>query len=102
MQGKDAWRWLSYGDTRPGHSVEPFFLLPKRCILNMFLRISSVVSCVLRVTSDWLRLLWDLRIAKIYPLDAMFDVPDDVPEDIKSNKRRLVIANRTGDSKMGK
>ena len=27
------------------------------------------------------------RIAKIYPLDAMFDIPDDVPEDIKSNKR---------------
>lgn len=28
-----------------------------------------------------------LRIAKIYPLDAMFDVPEDVPDDIKSNKR---------------
>jgi len=28
-----------------------------------------------------------LNIEKIYPLDAMFDVPEDVPEDIKTNKR---------------
>lgn len=26
-------------------------------------------------------------IEKIYPLDAVFDTPDDVPEDIKTNKR---------------
>jgi enoyl-[acyl-carrier protein] reductase I len=26
-------------------------------------------------------------IAKVYPLDAVFDVPEDVPEEIKSNKR---------------
>ncbi|CAM6101349.1 unnamed protein product [Calypogeia fissa] len=27
------------------------------------------------------------EIAKIYPLDAVFDTPEDVPEDIKNNKR---------------
>ena len=28
-----------------------------------------------------------MDIAKIYPLDAVFDTPDDVPEDVKANKR---------------
>lgn len=28
-----------------------------------------------------------MEIAKVYPLDAVFDTPDDVPEDIKTNKR---------------
>lgn len=28
-----------------------------------------------------------LEFAKIYPLDASFDTPDDVPEDVKENKR---------------
>jgi enoyl-[acyl-carrier protein] reductase I len=28
-----------------------------------------------------------MDIAKIYPLDAVFDTPDDVPDDIKNNKR---------------
>merc|ERR1719311_1918886 len=28
-----------------------------------------------------------MEIAKIYPLDAMYDSPDDVPEDVKTNKR---------------
>eukprot|EP00252_Welwitschia_mirabilis_P018249 TRINITY_DN40558_c0_g1_i1.p1 TRINITY_DN40558_c0_g1~~TRINITY_DN40558_c0_g1_i1.p1 ORF type:complete len:395 (-),score=86.62 TRINITY_DN40558_c0_g1_i1:290-1474(-) len=28
-----------------------------------------------------------MEISKIYPLDASFDTPDDVPEDIKKNKR---------------
>lgn len=28
-----------------------------------------------------------MTIEKIYPLDAVFDTPDDVPEDIKNNKR---------------
>merc|ERR1719362_2771106 len=28
-----------------------------------------------------------LNIEKIYPLDAVFDTPEDVPEDIKTNKR---------------
>jgi hypothetical protein len=27
------------------------------------------------------------EIAKVYPLDAVFDTPEDVPEDIKANKR---------------
>lgn len=33
----------------------------------------------------------EARIAKIYPLDAMFDVPEDVPDDIKSNKRDTLM-----------
>lgn len=28
-----------------------------------------------------------MEIAKVYPLDASFDVPEDVPEEIKNNKR---------------
>jgi enoyl-[acyl-carrier protein] reductase I len=28
-----------------------------------------------------------MKIAKIYPLDATFDTPDDVPQEIKENKR---------------
>merc|ERR1711935_1264625 len=28
-----------------------------------------------------------MEIAKIYPLDAVFDTPDDVPDEIKENKR---------------
>ena len=28
-----------------------------------------------------------MQIAKIYPLDAVFDTPADVPEDVKTNKR---------------
>lgn len=28
-----------------------------------------------------------MTIDKVYPLDAVFDEPDDVPEDVKSNKR---------------
>jgi enoyl-[acyl-carrier protein] reductase I len=28
-----------------------------------------------------------MQIAKVYPLDAVFDSPDDVPEEIKTNKR---------------
>jgi len=30
-----------------------------------------------------------MEITKVYPLDAVFDNPDDVPEDIKSNKRYM-------------
>jgi len=29
----------------------------------------------------------NMEIAKVYPLDAVFDTPDDVPEEIKNNKR---------------
>jgi enoyl-[acyl-carrier protein] reductase I len=39
---------------------------------------------------DSSRLLSDgslLEFAKIYPLDAMFDTPEDVPEEIRENKR---------------
>ena len=28
-----------------------------------------------------------MEIAKVYPLDAVFDTPEDIPEDVKSNKR---------------
>jgi len=30
-----------------------------------------------------------MEFAKIYPLDAMFDTPEDVPEDVRNNKRYL-------------
>src|SRR4051812_2850963 len=39
---------------------------------------------------DSSRLLSDgslMEFAKIYPLDAVFDSPDDVPEEIRENKR---------------
>merc|ERR1711966_495765 len=29
----------------------------------------------------------DMKIAKVYPLDAMFSTPDEIPDDIKNNKR---------------
>ena len=29
----------------------------------------------------------DMKIAKVYPLDAMFTTPDEIPDDIKNNKR---------------
>ncbi|KAI2505707.1 enoyl-(acyl carrier protein) reductase [Fragilaria crotonensis] len=34
-------------------------------------------------------------IDKIYPLDAVFDTPDDVPEEIKSNKRYAGLSGYT-------
>ena len=34
-------------------------------------------------------------IEKVYPLDAVFDVPDDVPEEIKSNKRYAGLSGYT-------
>jgi len=36
-----------------------------------------------------------MEIAKIYPLDAAFDVPEDVPEDIKTNKRYAGVEGYT-------
>ncbi|XP_010557665.1 PREDICTED: enoyl-[acyl-carrier-protein] reductase [NADH], chloroplastic-like [Tarenaya hassleriana] len=36
-----------------------------------------------------------MEIKKVYPLDAVFDNPDDVPEDIKTNKRYAGSANWT-------
>jgi enoyl-[acyl-carrier protein] reductase I len=36
-----------------------------------------------------------MEIAKVYPLDAVFDEPDDVPEDVKSNKRYAGIDGYT-------
>ncbi|CAN6586543.1 unnamed protein product [Malus baccata var. baccata] len=36
-----------------------------------------------------------MEITKVYPLDAVFDSPDDVPEDIKTNKRYLGSSNWT-------
>jgi len=32
-----------------------------------------------------------MEIAKIYPLDAAFDTPEDVPEDVKTNKRYVGV-----------
>lgn len=36
-----------------------------------------------------------MQISKIYPLDATFETPDDVPEDIKENKRYKEVAGYT-------
>ncbi|XP_051118438.1 enoyl-[acyl-carrier-protein] reductase [NADH], chloroplastic [Andrographis paniculata] len=36
-----------------------------------------------------------MEITKVYPLDAVFDNPDDVPEDIKTNKRYAGSSNWT-------
>ncbi|XP_022754319.1 enoyl-[acyl-carrier-protein] reductase [NADH], chloroplastic [Durio zibethinus] len=47
---------------------------------------------------DESRLLPDgslMEITKVYPLDAVFDNPDDVPEDIKTNKRYAGSSNWT-------
>ena len=34
-----------------------------------------------------------MEIAKIYPLDAVFDVPEDVPDEVKENKRYATAAS---------
>ncbi|CAN6483678.1 unnamed protein product [Victoria cruziana] len=47
---------------------------------------------------DESRLLPDgslMEIAKVYPLDAVYDCPEDVPEDVKSNKRYAGSSNWT-------
>ncbi|WCJ34001.1 Enoyl-[acyl-carrier-protein] reductase [NADH] chloroplastic [Euphorbia peplus] len=36
-----------------------------------------------------------MEITKVYPMDAVFDTPDDVPEDIKTNKRYAGASNWT-------
>ncbi|KAH0971939.1 hypothetical protein GBA52_024095 [Prunus armeniaca] len=36
-----------------------------------------------------------MEITKVYPLDAVYDDPEDVPEDVKSNKRYLGSSNWT-------
>ncbi|KAL2940742.1 Enoyl-[acyl-carrier-protein] reductase [NADH] chloroplastic [Bienertia sinuspersici] len=36
-----------------------------------------------------------MEITKVYPLDAVFDSPEDVPEDIKANKRYAGSSNWT-------
>ncbi|KAL1554594.1 enoyl-[acyl-carrier-protein] reductase [NADH] 1, chloroplastic-like [Salvia divinorum] len=36
-----------------------------------------------------------MEIAKVYPLDAVFDSPEDVPEEIKANKRYAGSSNWT-------
>ncbi|CAN4118423.1 unnamed protein product [Withania somnifera] len=36
-----------------------------------------------------------MEIAKVYPLDAVFDSPEDVPEDVKTNKRYTGCSNWT-------
>ncbi|EPS59452.1 hypothetical protein M569_15354, partial [Genlisea aurea] len=36
-----------------------------------------------------------MNITKVYPLDAVFDSPEDVPEDVKSNKRYAGSTNWT-------
>ncbi|MEG0036697.1 MAG: enoyl-[acyl-carrier-protein] reductase [Victivallaceae bacterium] len=36
-----------------------------------------------------------MNFAKIYPLDASFDVPEDIPEEVKENKRYKEVAGYT-------
>ncbi|CAK9148469.1 unnamed protein product [Ilex paraguariensis] len=36
-----------------------------------------------------------MEITKVYPLDAVYDCPEDVPEDVKANKRYAGSANWT-------
>ncbi|XP_078432572.1 NAD(P)-binding Rossmann-fold superfamily protein [Wolffia australiana] len=36
-----------------------------------------------------------MEIAKVYPLDAVYDSPEDVPEDVKANKRYAGASNWT-------
>ncbi|GLJ51700.1 hypothetical protein SUGI_1098810 [Cryptomeria japonica] len=36
-----------------------------------------------------------MEISKIYPMDAIYDTPEDVPEDVKSNKRYAGASNWT-------
>ncbi|KAL5201167.1 hypothetical protein ABZP36_035521 [Zizania latifolia] len=36
-----------------------------------------------------------MEITKVYPLDAVFDSPDDVPDDVKANKRYAGSSNWT-------
>merc|ERR1719499_312383 len=36
-----------------------------------------------------------MEIAKIYPLDAAFDTPEEVPEDVKTNKRYVGVGEFT-------
>eukprot|EP00442_Polarella_glacialis_P036119 CAMPEP_0115089028 /NCGR_PEP_ID=MMETSP0227-20121206/24392_1 /TAXON_ID=89957 /ORGANISM="Polarella glacialis, Strain CCMP 1383" /LENGTH=399 /DNA_ID=CAMNT_0002479509 /DNA_START=84 /DNA_END=1283 /DNA_ORIENTATION=+ len=36
-----------------------------------------------------------MEISKVYPLDAVFDVPEDVPDDIKANKRYAGVGGFT-------
>ncbi|ONK81812.1 uncharacterized protein A4U43_C01F33120 [Asparagus officinalis] len=47
---------------------------------------------------DESRLLPDgslMEITKVYPLDAVYDTPEDVPEDVKTNKRYAGASNWT-------
>ena len=36
-----------------------------------------------------------MTIAKVYPMDASFDTPDDVPEEIRENKRYKAYSGYT-------
>eukprot|EP00928_Gymnodinium_smaydae_P043901 TRINITY_DN29339_c0_g1_i1.p1 TRINITY_DN29339_c0_g1~~TRINITY_DN29339_c0_g1_i1.p1 ORF type:complete len:410 (+),score=65.54 TRINITY_DN29339_c0_g1_i1:65-1294(+) len=36
-----------------------------------------------------------MNIAKVYPLDAVFDTPDDVPDDVRNNKRYKGVGSFT-------
>ena len=37
----------------------------------------------------------EIELEKIYPLDAVFDSPDDVPEEVRNNKRYIQLSGYT-------
>ncbi|KAK9289303.1 hypothetical protein L1049_007458 [Liquidambar formosana] len=70
------------------------FLLAHGCLyaLNIF------ESSLRRGKFDESRMLPDgslMEISKVYPLDAVYDKPEDVPEDVKLNKRYAGSSNWT-------
>lgn len=48
-------------------------------------------QATLRAKLAWL--IW--TVLQIYPLDAVFDTPDDVPEAVKTNKRYAGLSGYT-------
>ncbi|KAL9315564.1 hypothetical protein ACSQ67_016565 [Phaseolus vulgaris] len=67
--------------------------------LNIFMQALNIFESSLRRGKfDESRKLKDgslMEIAKVYPLDAVYDNPEDVPEDVKANKRYAGASNWT-------
>ncbi|WVZ05891.1 hypothetical protein V8G54_019237, partial [Vigna mungo] len=67
--------------------------------LNIYMQALNIFESSLRRGKfDESRKLQDgslMEIAKVYPLDAVYDNPEDVPEDVKANKRYAGASNWT-------